>query len=342
MTVAIALPRPRDLMALEKARKMIAEARTMGEVKDIRDQGHAAIRYAKSRRDIGLETQNDAAEIVLLAERRLGGMLAGMEKNKGTAVPTRSHDVTTLTDLGISKMQSHRWQLEANVSEEDFERFILESRESGKQLTSGAVVKLGKQNSHRKQWATVAEPLEGTCRNLLELIETGQKFSCIYADPPWAYDNQQTRAATDNHYSTMSVEAICAEPVRELIADNAHLHLWTTNAFGHDAMRVMEAWGFEYRSCFVWCKNQMGIGNYWRLAHEFLLLGIRGKATNFLANDQISWIATDRTKHSCKPREVRKRIEKVSPGPYLEMYGREAIEGWTVYGDQVERTIFDD
>lgn len=109
------------------------------------------------------------------------------------------------------------------------------------------------------------------------------RFGIIYADPPWQYGNQSTRASTDNHYDTMSVDDICEMPVADHVADNAHLHLWTTNAFLFDAKRVMDAWGFEYRSVFVWVKPQMGIGNYWRVSHEFLLLGIRGNARKKLS-----------------------------------------------------------
>lgn len=225
---------------------------------------------------------------------------------------------------------------ERNTPDEAFAEAIerAESGETISQATAREIIKSHK-GFNRKQWAGHREPLEGTVATLQELIEAGKRFRCVYADPPWQYGNQQTRAATDNHYGTMTVDQICAEPVLEIVEDDAHLHLWTTNAFLFDAKRVMEAWGFEYRSCLVWCKNQMGIGNYWRLAHEFLLLGIRGNATNFLANDQISWFLSDRTKHSRKPAEIRERIEKVSPGPRLEMYGREALDGWMVYGNQI-------
>jgi len=129
--------------------------------------------------------------------------------------------------------------------------------------------------------------------------------------------------------------------VEALAADDCHLHLWTTNGFLFDAKRVMEAWGFEYRSCFVWVKPQMGIGNYWRVSHEFLLLGIRGNAKRFEVRNEMSWGQHNRTKHSRKPREVRERIERASRGPYLEMYGREQIDGWTIYGNQIEKGLFD-
>lgn len=169
----------------------------------------------------------------------------------------------------------------------------------------------------------------------------GQKFGTIYADPPWAYGNQGTRASTDNHYGTMTVDDLCAMPVEEIVAADAHLHLWTTNSFLPDSFRLMAAWGFEYRSCFVWVKPQLGIGNYWRVSHEFLLLGIRGDAKRFNEHSHKSWDTFDRTRHSSKPEQIRVIIERVSPGPFLELFGRFSVPGWTVFGNQVETTLFD-
>lgn len=173
--------------------------------------------------------------------------------------------------------------------------------------------------------------------NLADFASGG--FGCIYADPPWQYGNQATRASTDNHYGTMSVDAICALPIKELVADDAHLHLWTTNAFLFDARRVMESWGFAYKSCMIWVKPQMGMGNYWRVSHEFLLFGIRGKAP-FKERNHKSWIEARRGKHSAKPDIFRKTVERVSPGPRIELFGRERIEGWSVWGNQVQDTLF--
>jgi N6-adenosine-specific RNA methylase IME4 len=133
----------------------------------------------------------------------------------------------------------------------------------------------------------------------------------------------------------MTVEQIAAEPVAKLAADQAHLHLWTTNAFLPVAFSVIEAWGFEYKSCFVWTKPNMGIGNYYRLAHEFLLLGVYGNLS-FQDHSQRSWLELDRQGHSSKPEEIRAMIERVSPGPYLELYGRSPLKNsaWTVHGNQ--------
>ena len=127
----------------------------------------------------------------------------------------------------------------------------------------------------------------------------------------------------------------------KLVADNAHLHLWTTNAFLREAFTVIEAWGFQYKSCLVWIKPQLGMGNYWRVSHEFLLLGVRGSSP-FEDKTCRSWLSNRRTRHSKKPFAFRRLIEKVSPGPYLELYGREEQPQteWTVYGNQVERRLF--
>lgn len=160
-------------------------------------------------------------------------------------------------------------------------------------------------------------------------------FGCIYADPPWQYENQGTRAATDNHYQTMTIAELCEMPVAELAAKDAHLHLWTTNAFIEDSFEVMRAWGFEYRSIFVWVKPQIGIGNYWRVSHELMLLGVRGNAKRFNNRSLKSWIEADRKKHSAKPNCVREMIEQASPGPYLELFGRKKVKGWTVFGNQI-------
>jgi N6-adenosine-specific RNA methylase IME4 len=213
---------------------------------------------------------------------------------------------------------------------------VKEKLRSG-ETSINAVYKDLKREERQKAIIRVATP-SGVCRTSLQsLVDEGQKFGCVYADPPWQYGNQATRAATDNHYPTMAVDDICALPVAELAGDNAHLHLWTTNAFLFDAKRVMEAWGFEYKSVMVWVKPQMGIGNYWRVSHEFLLLGIRGSAP-FGDRGIKSWLEADRTRHSAKPQEFRSLIERVSTGPFLEMFAREPVKGWTVWGNQIDES----
>jgi len=169
----------------------------------------------------------------------------------------------------------------------------------------------------------------------------GKKFSCVYADPPWIYGNQITRGATSDHYDGLSVSEISSLPVPELTTKNAHLHLWTTNAFLPDAFSIMEQWGFTYKSMFIWVKPQMGMGNYWRVSHEYMLFGLKGKLP-FNSHSQMSWGEYKRCKHSAKPEQIRHKIETVSPGPYLELFGRRLSDGWTVFGNQLDKDLFHD
>jgi N6-adenosine-specific RNA methylase IME4 len=177
-------------------------------------------------------------------------------------------------------------------------------------------------------------------RTLEALVNCGLKFGTVYADPPWAYENTVARGAAEHHYRTMSVADICQLPIPELLAPRAHLHLWTTQAFLPEALKVIDSWGFAYKSGFVWVKPVIGCGNYWRLAHEFLLLGVRGRSP-FKSKRERSWQLLPRGRHSGKPERLRSIIERVSPGPFLELFGRKPVHGWVVFGDSIERGLFD-
>ncbi len=185
------------------------------------------------------------------------------------------------------------------------------------------------------------EVVRDTCSvpDLHELVGRGGRFGTVYADPPWPYDNQATRASTDNHYDVLSLDDIAALPVRALTATDAHLHLWTTNAFVGAAIELMSAWGFTYKSVFVWVKPQMGMGNYWRVSHELLLLGVKGSLP-FADHAQMSWQEWRRGRHSAKPEQMAGIIETVSPGPYLELFARRQRRGWTSWGNEIERDLF--
>jgi N6-adenosine-specific RNA methylase IME4 len=322
------------------ARRQLAQAVTVQDLKNVRDVGEAAVRLAKSRRDVGYEALIEGMEIVRRAERQMGAMLPSVIGGKGR--PNKCSRVQHLSDFGIERTQSSRFQRIASLSDEQFEAWIANCRQSGQELTQAAALKLAKKLKPKTVEPSIDEYESGAVADLVELVQRGLRYGCIYADPPWAYTNKGTRANVEDTYkSTMTVDEICEEPVSKLAADDCHLHLWTTNAFLFDARRVMEAWGFEYKSCFVWVKPQMGIGNYWRVSHEFMLLGIRGKP-EFRRRDCMSWGEFDRTAHSKKPAAVRKLIESVSPGPYLELYGRETVPNWMVYGNEVARTLFDE
>lgn len=179
-----------------------------------------------------------------------------------------------------------------------------------------------------------------TVDDLDRLIERGVRFGTIYLDPPWCYGNQATRSATDNHYPTMTIEEIAALPVAELAAQESHIYLWTTNAFLHDSFHLLEQWGFTYKSLLVWDKERYGIGNYWRLQTEYLLLANKG-GLGVADKSNRNIIREESKGHSVKPHVIRKMIESMSPSPRLEMFARRVATGWTCWGNEIERTMFD-
>jgi N6-adenosine-specific RNA methylase IME4 len=181
--------------------------------------------------------------------------------------------------------------------------------------------------------------IEGVVGDLDDLA--GTEFGTIYADPPWAYTNTSTRSNVRDEYAgTMTVDEVVALPVSSLVKPDAHLHLWVTKDFVFDAKSVIEAWGFTYKSMFVWVKPTMGIGNYWRVSHELLLLGVRGNAKRFDERHHVSWGEFKRGSHSSKPEDLRLIIERVSPGPFLELFGRKPVKNWMVFGNQIQRRLF--
>lgn len=328
----------RRLMLVSEARKALAECKSIGEVTEIRDKAEAVRAYLRLRGE-SLQAQNEAAEIKIRAERRAGEMLAAMELNGGDRKSDLHDARVKLPDIGVSHSESHRWQRIASIDDETFEAHIADRREASDELTTAGMIRLAKRTINDDRNAALSQ--ESVVESDLQsLIDSGRKFKTIYADPPWKYGNQGTRAATDNHYPTLSVDEICELPIGELAEDQAHLHLWTTNAFIFDAKKVIEAWGFEYKSVLVWMKPQVGIGNYWRVNHEFLLLGVRG-GFQFRDSDGAmqarmrSVVEHARIGHSRKPDLFAQMIERVSFGPFIELFARRARAGWSSWGNEV-------
>ncbi|OZD47377.1 hypothetical protein CH252_21105 [Rhodococcus sp. 06-1477-1B] len=168
---------------------------------------------------------------------------------------------------------------------------------------------------------------------------SGEKFSCILADPPWGNPGQKGKYGAANHYKLMSIERIAAMPIGALAADNAHLYLWCYPAVRRVAEEVMEGYGFRFVDEFVWGKDQMGLGQYFRHAHETLLLGVKGKLP-VKFRGQRSFAMLPRQDHSHKPEEVLTAlIPRLSPGPYLELFARRPTPGWKKWGNEVESDI---
>ena len=176
-----------------------------------------------------------------------------------------------------------------------------------------------------------------------------RRYGAIYADPPWHFRNWSAKGTGRNavsHYNCMSFAQLSALPVVDLAADDCVLFLWATDPLLPRALELISAWGFEYKTVgFYWVKTNAaaksdgdfftGLGYWTRANPEQCLLATRGKPARS-AKDVRRLIVDRRREHSRKPDQVRDRIERLVPGPYVELFGRETKPGWDCWGDQVE------
>lgn len=161
-----------------------------------------------------------------------------------------------------------------------------------------------------------------------------KRYSTLIIDPPFE-TGQVGNYGAIKHYPLMKVEDVKRMPISDLVTENAHCWLWVGNQTLKIGFDVLEAWGFKPKSVFTWCKLRMGLGNYLRNGTEHAILGVRGHApVKFKA--QMSWGIFPVQDHSHKPEEFHKIVERVSPGPYAELFARRKMPGWDVWGDQVE------
>jgi len=177
----------------------------------------------------------------------------------------------------------------------------------------------------------------------------GKRFGTILADPPWQFQNRTGKVAPEhrrlNRYGTMTLDDICALPVTDVAADTSHLYLWVPNALLPCGLKVMEEWGYTYKSNIIWRKirkdggsDGRGVGFYFRNVTEMLLFGVRGKNARTLAagRRQVNYLESRKREHSRKPDEQYDIIEACSPGPRLEMFSRGTRRDWTVWGNQAD------
>jgi len=169
------------------------------------------------------------------------------------------------------------------------------------------------------------------------LGQIAERYPVIYADPPWRYEHIETESrAVENQYPTMALDEIKALDLDAITLDDCVLFMWATSPKLAEAFEVLNAWGFEYRTCAVWDKQKIGMGYYFRQQHELLLVAVRGQPlTPAPANRPSSVLSFPRGEHSAKPAEVYELIEAMYPElPKLEMFCRSPRDGWGAWGNQ--------
>lgn len=338
-----------ELVRYEAAKAALAECRRIDEAKDLRDRAEAMRHYARQARDVQLEI--DAWEIRVRAERRLGEMIAAQKETIGlhrggrpkTGSGAEPVSVPTLAEAGIDKKLSAAAQKVAGISEQAFEAMVERRRaEMTADRTRRTLVLVQAENKSDRRAAREVD-LAARQRALPD-----RRYGVIYADPEWRFEPFSRESgmdrSADNHYPTSTTDAIAARPVASIAADDCVLFLWATVPMLPDALRVMAAWGFVYKSHAIWFKNRIGTGYWFRNAHELLLVGTRGQPPAPAMGDQFSSVIEAPVgAHSAKPNDFRELIESYFPTlPKIELNARSAREGWDAWGNEAPDPASDD
>ena len=336
------------------ARHAIAAASRIDEAKSIRDKALAMEVYAFQAKDNELvahsiEMRKRATRRIgeLMAEQRAAGKLAkggGDQKSKNHRVAKKPSDKQSLAAQGVDKNLADQARKLAAQPKETFERSVARDVAIGIAAVqdSNAVVKAARKESVQAKLANRKTRHEAIKTAAVGGLLTGQ-FPLLYADPPWhfqTYTPSGGMRSPDEHYPTLDDDGIVnfqinGRPIREIAHDDAALFLWCTSSNIPLALKVMEGWGFSFRTSAVWVKDKQGMGLIFRNWHEVLLYGSRGNMPGPLYIPP-SVFSFPRGEHSVKPLEIRQEIERMFPAfkqtQRLELFARGAIPGWTTYG----------
>lgn len=341
------------LAPYEQARRMLAEAKAVDDVKAILDKASAMKEYARRAADRTLEI--DSTEIRFYAERRLGEMISAQKETVGlnrgragsgrpqlgaseTAAP-KIDDRPRLADVGIDHKLSSHAQKMAAVPEAEFHSRIDAWRDemaAGQTRVTMDLMRIGDTESKKKNRETREKVLGGIQHALPE-----KKYGVILADPEWRFEvySRETGMdrAADNHYPTSETDKICARPVQDIAADDCVLFLWATVPMLPDALRVIAAWGFTYKSHCIWKKDRIGTGYWFRNQHELLLVATRGDRlpAPAMGTQFPSVVEAALGRHSEKPSVFYELIERYFPTlPKIELNARAARESWDSWGNE--------
>lgn len=318
------------LARLSAATQALAEARTVDEIKQIMNLAEAARLYAK-KANLGLEAQNHAAEIHLDGARKAGEMLRQLEKKPGERTDITSCNGAqgseyraVLEDTGTSRFDANRWQAIASLPDDVYTSHKEAVKAQRKELTISTALRVVEAIKHQ------AMVEEKRTRPL-----PSAHYRVICADPPWQYDNSGFDIAASNLYPTMPLAEICALPIASLATDSTVLFLWATNPLLPEALQVLAAWGFTYKTNLAWIKDHgRGKGWFLRSKHELLLIGVRPETPHPMVRPDSCFEAERGPVHSRKPQRAYDLIEQMYDAPRIELFAREVRPGWDVWGNE--------
>jgi len=292
---------------------------------------HGGDRRSVQAANLPLETTARAAEMLNVGERSIRNARTVIEQGSpeiADAVVTGKVAVSTAATLTHAPAEVQRDLVAALDTTDEQAR-----REAERAIIRKATeIKVQRREARIVEKAKAVAEIAGRATMPLESLGP---FPVIYADPPWRYEHIETTSRQiENHYPTMSLDEIKKLDVPA--SDDSVLFLWVTSPKLVEGIDVMEAWGFEYRTCMVWVKDRIGMGYYARQQHELLLIGKRGSLPVPDPEDRPSSVVTaTRGEHSAKPDEVYELIERMYPlRERCELFQRRPRDGWSGWGNQ--------
>lgn len=334
------------LVQYDQACAALAEVVRIDQVLPLLDQVAHLRLHAKRVKDRALMAK--AAEIQFKTEVRLGELLIEAEKSgllhvgrpkKPDPKNATKLEAFTLKEIGIGQRLSAASQQKATLSERAQLAMIERMRErilSGGATVIEQVTATDDKKAHRANRERVLAAIQSALPN--------KRYGVISADPEWRFkvhsrDTGLDRSA-DNHYPTSTTAEIAARPVQDIAADDCVLFLWATVPMLPDALSVMAAWGFTYKSHVIWNKDRIGTGYWFRNKHELLLVGTKGEKipAPAMGTQFESVIDAPLGEHSAKPEIFLEMIEGYFPTlPKIELNRRgPARPGWDAWGNESE------
>jgi N6-adenosine-specific RNA methylase IME4 len=175
-------------------------------------------------------------------------------------------------------------------------------------------------------------------------------YDILYADPPWDYDGRTQQNGTTgnksaiNHYPTMTLKQLKELNIKAISNPNSLLFMWTSSPHLPQAIELIQAWGFTYKTiAFVWYKQKTNPGYYTMSECELCIVGKRGSIpTPRGTRNERQFLSEMRTRHSAKPQEIRNRITRMFPTQKkIELFARATTEGWDVFGNEVNGIVLE-
>lgn len=298
---------------------------------DILKKYHSVLASKELRKQLdgSIKGINKCERYKIKIEMAIGDHYKKLEDEKGGDFQSSSRLTTAKQqaegDIDKSRETINKYVRISNIEkrEELLNNYEAACNEKSKEMSSTGFLRFTRENQYKDK--------------LQPEIPTN-KYRVIYADPPWKYGNTMPEYFTEqaDYYSLRTIKQIADLPINDICEDNAVLFLWVTSPILEESFKIINAWGFKYKSSFIWDKIKHNMGHYNSVRHEFLLIAVRGSCQPDVKKLFDSVQSIERTKHSIKPEKFREIIDTLYPnGKRTELFARGKLpDNWEGWGNE--------